>query len=262
MVCLGQPGLLEAVDVGLKWLVIAGVCDTTWPLLCDLVQGSLNTTSRQDQSEIEVILEMRKLHVLALKKGQEVNWSSIQKQACSQSPPCQMYVADLCTYVQKQAGELLLELSTFMKTIDKNQVNAVRPFLGSEFWQKLNSLSWGKVEKMPHLLHACICAALAAPQSKIVDGMCRLTPATLLRTLVQKSNVEKCREAEAFLTSIRTSVAAMGVPQSKSAKCIGRADCRVIYMLTKKGKESAEGKAYESIQEIAQVVPTYIRQLL
>ena len=131
--CLGQPNFLDACDNGLKWCVLAADTAIAWPQLPDLVQKALNTHSRQDQSEVEVMLDMKNMWDQAIKSNTEVDWKQVMHSACSQSPPCKSYIEHLATYLQKQAPELMVELSTFAKTCEpgkKDQV-AIRPHCGS-----------------------------------------------------------------------------------------------------------------------------------
>ena len=252
--CLGQPSFQDACDNGLKWCVLAADTTLAWPQLPDLVQKALNTHSRQDQSEVEVMLDMKNMWDQAIKCDTEVDWKQVMNSACSQSPPCKSYIDHLANYLQKQAPELMVELSTFAKTCDpgkKTQV-AIRPHGGSEFWQKLNSLSWGKVERFPHVLHAAVCANLASPPNKIIDGCCRLITPSSLVALSNKANLAKVREAEAFLTMIRKVVKSLELDEMAAATSIGRATCRIMYKLLNKGKDSMEGITYKSIEEIAE----------
>ena len=256
--CLGQPNFAAACELGLQWLVLAADCAAAWPSLPDLVQKALNTDSRQAQAEVEVILDMQGLWQQAIDSKVEPDWQHIMTAACSQSPPCASYIEALATYVQKQAPELLHELSIFAKTCEPEQKDvAIRPHCGSEFWQKLNSLSWGKVDKYPHVLHAAVCANLASPKSKVVDGHCRLIPPSALSVLSSKPKVPMVKEAEAFLARIRQTVTSLGLDRLVAAAAIGRATVRVIYFLVGKGKESAEGKVYKSMEEITNVPQRY-----
>ena len=253
-VCLGQPNFSDACTLGLRWLVLAADCAIAWPTLPDLCQKALNTDSRQAQSEVEVMLDMQGLWQHAIISKVEPDWQSIMAAACSQSPPCASYIDALATYVQKQAPELLQELSIVAKTCEPEQKDiAIRPHCGSEFWQKLNSLSWGKVDKYPHVLHAAVCANLVSPKSKVVDGHCRLIPPGSLSLLSSKPKVQMVKDAEAFLATIRQAVTSLGLDRLAAAPAIGRATCRVLYFLVGKGKESAEGKVYKSMEEITKV---------
>ena len=62
------------------------------------------------------------------------------------------------------------------------------------------------------------------------------------------------KEAEAFLTTIRKTVASMDIDRWAAARAISKASCRVIYLIVGQGKASAEGHVYKSIEEITQVL--------
>ena len=65
------------------------------------------------------------------------------------------------------------------------------------------------------------------------------------------------KEAEAFLATIRQAVTSLALDRLAAAAAIGRATVRVIYFLVGKGKESAEGKVYKSMEEITKAPQIY-----
>ena len=69
VVCKGQPALLEACDNGIKWLCLNWQLPYAWPELPNLVQSALNMHSRQQQGDIEVLLEIGRLQKAAIDKG-------------------------------------------------------------------------------------------------------------------------------------------------------------------------------------------------
>ena len=94
-----------------------------------------------------------------------------------------------------------------------------------------------------------------------MDGICKLLSPAALGALTNKQHAELVKEAEAFMQSIRTTCNALKVPRTIAIKCIGRADCRCIYLICGKQKDAAEGKVYKSISEIA-TVPWSVISLL
>ena len=103
--CLGQPNFQAACEHGLQWCVLAAGTAIAWPQLPDLVQKALNTHSRQDQSEVEVMLDMKSMRDEAIRSKREVDWKQVMSSACSQSPPSKAYIEHIATYLQKQAPE-------------------------------------------------------------------------------------------------------------------------------------------------------------
>ena len=102
------------------------------------------------------------------------------------------------------------------------------------------------------MLRAAVCANLASPSSKIIDGCCRLITPSSLAALSSKANLAKVREAEAFLSMIRKVVKSLGLDEMAAATSIGRATCRAMCKPLNKGKDPTEGDAYKSIEEIAE----------
>ena len=180
VICKGQPALLEACENGLKWHCLNWQNPFAWPELPTFVQCALNMHSRQQQGEIEVLLEIGRLQQAAIGKGCSPDWHAIQEASLSQAPPCTPYLPTLITYIKRQAPELMTDLSLFAKAFASSATGRSNKSCGSEFFGQSNALSWGKGVMMPHILNAALCAILASPNSKVVDGICRLlTPANL-----------------------------------------------------------------------------------
>ena len=158
--CSGQPALQEACDGGLKWLVLHWQAPWVWPELPHMVQSALNTHARQQQGEVEVLMEIARLHAASRSNP---DWKAIKEAALLQNPPCAPYLDHLISYVKKQAPELMTELNLFAKAFARKGMRGC----GSEFFQKLNGLSWGKGVCFPYILHAALCGNLSAPPRKL-----------------------------------------------------------------------------------------------
>lgn len=152
--CIGRPTFREALEKGLKWLVIHWQAPQVWPELPHFVQSALNTHSSTQQSEVEVMLGMHQLHTQAVALQREADWSHIQEVACYSMPPCAPYIATLASYVQANsggiAGELLQELAAFSKAFACSEQGPNRA-LGSEFMARLMALTkaWGGASVTP-----------------------------------------------------------------------------------------------------------------
>lgn len=250
---IDRASLREAIDKGLRWTVLHHECERVWPELVDFIQKALNTEVREQQSEIECMLSMHHACQEAVAKGVEPNWVEIQKAACHSQPPCSNWINTLCDYVQKNGanGELLVELNEFSRVYGCRESGSTRT-LGSEFYAKLSSLSFGLVEKYPFVTNATIKTNLQSPANKISpDGMCRLLLPQHLNALTQSKNRKFVREAESLMTDARRLLKLLNFDTAKSVTSIGLLDVRCILFILHKGKE-CEGREFKSISEIAE----------
>ena len=106
-----------------------------------------------------MLLEIARLHTASRSSP---DWKAIKEAALLQNPPCAPYLDNLISYVKKQAPELMTELNLFAKAFASKGMRGC----GSEFFQKLNSLSWGKGVCFPYILHAALCGNISAPPSE------------------------------------------------------------------------------------------------
>ena len=92
----------------------------------------------------------------------------------------------------------------------------------------------------------------------MVDGVCRLVSPTSLAGMTAKAKISAAKEAEAFLEQVRKCCKDMKLDRMAVMKCIGKADVRVVCFLTKKGKDSAEKRVFNSITEIAEALQRHL----
>ena len=251
-ICLNRPGLKDAITHGLKWFVLSHAAVSQWPRLIDMVQKSMNTTAREYQSEVQVMLDM--MH----QAHANVAWVDIERAAKFSNPPCKAWVSSLAAYVRDHcgAGELLEDLNLFSRSMQglKDQTAAgSNKTLGSEFWSKLNNVKWGHGKKMPWLMNAVIKANLASPPNKVVDGFCKLVEGRHVGLLMAKANIKTCEEAEALMTDARAVVKQIGLSEVEQALALGKLDVRCVWHIFKLGK-AGEGRNFDRIHDIAQAL--------
>jgi len=248
----GRPAFRDAVSHGLKWFVIHWKAPQVWPLLLDFVQKALNTVARNEQGEIEVMLDLHRQWKACILAGRDADWSKIEEAACRSMPPCAPYISSLVAFVKANAGgvdgTLMEELSSFFKTFACSESGATRR-LGSEFMGKLANLSFGPGERYPYVMNACIEANLASP--KVVDGVCRLLQPPQLQAIASKDNRATVKAAEKLMCDARELCTRLKVPKAISIKCVGRCDIRCVLVIVKKVKE-VEKKDLKTIEDVAQ----------
>ncbi len=203
------------------------------------MQAALNTHARNEQGEIEVMLELHRRWKGYVEVGSEADWQSIQEAACLSMPPCSPYISSLAAFVKANSGgvdgTLLEELSSFQKTFACSDSGSTRR-MGSEFFQKLVGLTFGTGEKFPYVMNACIAANLVAP--KVVDGVCRLIGPAQLQALTNKSMRENVKEAERLMVNTREVCDRLKVPSAVKTKVGGKSDVRCILVMCKKSRRS------------------------
>ena len=248
-----RDGLREAVETGMKWTVFHWQVADVFPGFVDFAVKAMNTDSRNEVSEVEVMLEMSMQVAAAIKQKMDPDWLAIQKQSCLSQPPCASYIGALAKFVQLNGGgpdgELARELADFQKVFGCSDHGPSRR-LGSEFFNKLNSMSFGKI-KLPYVINACIEANLAAPSHMVVDGICKAILPSQLQALTQKGNHEVLLQAEKLMDNVRKLCSGLGIEKSKAVRIIGRCDVRCIHHILKKGKE-IEGVVFKNIGQIAE----------
>ena len=244
-----QAGFKEAVQLGLRWTVLHWQCPMAWPKLLPLVIAGLNTRAQNNQSEVEVMMEMSGLRDQAIAEQQEPAWGEIERLATMSMPPCASYSSALVAYVQAQAPELIHELGLFAKAFTKTDSGPNRS-LGSEYILRAATLTPSKTEKVPHIMHAALCGNLVSPPSKMIDGVCRLIMASNLSSLLSKDNMPRTMEAENLMYKARKLCDVLpDASESSRIKCLGKLDVRTIYFLCKK---KGADKEYASLPEIAE----------
>ena len=137
--CNGRPQFEDALKGGLSWLVLQHEAERAWPGLSDFVQRALNVEVRGARSEIEVATDMWKMALLSLEKKQNPDWGQIEAEAAKALPPCAPYIRALSMYLQAHTGDLLQDLSEFLKAFERNCCSAA---LGGEFLQAVSELGY------------------------------------------------------------------------------------------------------------------------
>lgn len=80
-ISIRSPSLKEAIERGLKWLVIHRDAPKVWPNLVSCIQSALNTDARGGQSEVEVMMAMHSMMEAAIAAKQKPDWNRITQLA-------------------------------------------------------------------------------------------------------------------------------------------------------------------------------------
>ena len=253
-ICLRHPKLKEAVDHGLKWLVIHRDAPKVWTTLVTLIQSALNTEARGGQSEVEVMLSMNGMMESAVKANQKPDWKRITQAAAYSLPACTPWINVLADFVKNSggAGELLMDLSAFQKASFQKAGESSKRVLGSVFYHKIGLMNFGIGVKCPFVQTALVKANLASPINKVVDNLCQLIQPAHIASLTSKQNRAKSIEIDGIMSEARNLVNGLSMEHEAKIRTLGQLDVRLVTHVLKLGKAS-EGHEYKNVGEIVQV---------
>ena len=240
VLCATRPTLREACKKGLRWTLFHWACSFVWPGFIDLVISSLNLEAKHDKSELEVLLEMHALKKQALSMGKEPNYEEIELVVLQTLPACAPYIKALSAVLRRLTAEQPGELKSYDMMFGcsgKGKAKGKRN-LGAEFLGKLSTLKYKVSEKFPYVETACIMANWSSP--KVVDGVCRLIPASMLVQLTSKDNLEKIQAAENLMDNMRALCDQLRVEESIRVKTASVSSVRCILHIFKTWRQRVE----------------------
>ena len=103
---------------------------------------------------------------------------------------------------------------------------------------------------------------MICPIEKIHDGKCCLLRDSDLAKLTSKGFLQKVAKAESMMDGARGLVLAHASGKAQRMDLLCMHDCRLIYTLLGKGKQSREGMAYESLAAAGQVFVDQLGKLV
>ena len=110
------------------------------PNLPHFIQEALNSRTHNDQSEVEVLLD------ISSKRAQTdgaPNWAQIEAAASNVSGPCAKYAKVLAAFARVQPPEVIQDLSAFYKAFTALSEFGPNRMMGSEFITKLAATNFG-----------------------------------------------------------------------------------------------------------------------
>ena len=254
--CVGRQSFQEALDKGLRWLVIHRQAPLVWKGLVPCIQTALNTEARGGQSEVEVMKIMHSEMEACIKSGQTPDWKRIEQVAGYSMPDCLPYIGVLADYVKSNSGglgrELLNEIAEFRKAFGGQASAMSKRILGSVFFSKLSAMNFGVGVKRPHIQTGLVKTNLISPKNRMVDNMCQLITPTHIAKLTSKGMKDNVQKVEHLMSEARKLCESLHVQHEVAIKEIGMLDVRLIMHLLKLGKVG-EGRDFADIGAIATV---------
>ena len=172
------------------------------------------------------------------------DWDEILRDAAHTNPVCGPWLQTLSLFVRRGAGELLQDLNRSFKVFPGSEEG--NRMIGSEFFGKLNSLSWGKLETFPYMENAFIKANLAG--HKTVDNICKTIPPSALQLAKSEKKRPMVREAEALMEASRSMVDALGLDPDESFRHICTLDVRLALLVT--NRQNSDDGVFNDCDEI------------
>ena len=113
------------------------------PNLPHFIQEALNSRTHNDQSEVEVLLDISSKRAQA---DGAPNWAQIEAAASNVSGPCAKYAKVLAAFARVQPPEVIQDLSAFYKAFAVLSEFGPNRMMGSKFITKLAATNFGKME--------------------------------------------------------------------------------------------------------------------
>ena len=246
----GDVCLKELIEEGWEWLVLPAACEEVWPTLPEFIQAALNAEHAvgKNASELQVMCSIG-----AMQQRGGRTQAEILKAIRGTKPACSAYLGCLYKYVQTFGGgtgaPMIRYLEGFAKEFGANKL------IGEHFWQAVLDAKFVSASILyPHVRNDCVVASLICPKKKLSEGFARLLTKTDIVSLNRKDRILQVNGAEVIMKEAWDLLAAkidndgLGVPQRN--QLFGVLSSRIACYFAKKGKESIEGVAYTSMQQI------------
>ena len=216
--------LAVMVEKGWQWLVVASVVEESLPNLPSLATLALNSTNNSYESINELEL-MSHLTMEARRYGHNMDWDAMSQAICT--------------------GALLLLASLSSSTLVHFLVAFAKHYtaalsFGQEYMSNVVNTQLQQNSLMPFTRLSLLCANLAAPSNKVVDGFARL---------LSKQDVEKLR-GEKILPEVLKLEALLGQAWKDckgqdhmfTVKIFGKLCVRSVLAVLGKSKQGPENK--------------------
>ena len=184
----GDEQLRKMIETAWQWIVISWSVEQELPQLPSFASLAMNSTNSCFEAVSE--LELASHLTVEASKETEVNWDRISTTICS-SGTVAHYAKTLGQYVKLYSGATGFPFIHFLVTCA--QTHAASVALGKEYWQAVTPTQLHQHSLMPFARLSLLCANLAAPAEKVVDGFARL----LFKGDVERLKSKKCAAAGA-----------------------------------------------------------------
>ena len=224
--------LKRMIETGWDWLVISWSVEEELPQLPSFAALALNSTN-SSVSELELASHL----TVEATRETEVNWDQISTTICN-SGTVAHYAKTIGQYVKLYSGGSGFPLVHFLVSFAKTHAASVA--LGKEYWQAVTHTQLHQNFLMPFARLSLLCANLAAPEEKVVDGYARLLFKGDVERMKSKKFAGHLMELEELLEKCWKDC--MDLEEYVKARIFGKLCVRACLASLGKGKQGPEHK--------------------
>ena len=227
----GDPQLAEALEKGLKWLVLDADVEDLYPSLPDLVQRARQAIGQvqSEESILQLCMNIQTLAASMQEDNKVANFDLIAAQVRQSCPKHPEDIHKLCSFVQLYSGgkdgQYLKDLTEFASLC----VPSNRTIL-ADMLQKFVDLKLESSELCPEFVVAVIKCNLDCPPNKVFAGICRFVKDGNIQRL-QSAKKADMMESNQHLKDFKAFVKRVGVDRQTYTAQTGLADCVVARLV-------------------------------
>ena len=218
-ICKGDPDMKEAMEKGLKWLVLKATAVKLYPALPDLIQAARNAPGQlhKPESQIQVMMRMSAMAKKVTHADGLPNWAAIHNQISKTCPRIQLSeLASLQRFLQRWGGgdhaAHLKDLAKFW-TSRVGDGRAVDP----KTFDALAKLPLNAAELCPRVVTAIVKAQAVCSAEYAPGGIGKLITSAEILSLSDKKAAER-KEANTILIQCRLALNKEATALSQAAK--------------------------------------------
>ena len=228
--------LAVMVEKGWQWLVVASVVEESLPNLPSLATLALHSTNSSYESINELEL-MSHLTMEAKRSGHNMDWDAMSQAICTGGPVAS-YSKTVGKFVQLYSGGEDYPLVHFLVAFAKHYTAALS--FGQEYMSSVVNTQLQQNNLMPFTRLSLLCANLAAPSNKVVDGLARLLSKQDVEKLRGKKILPEVLKLEALLEQAWKDC--KGQDHMFTVKIFGKLCVRSVLAVLGKSKQGPENK--------------------
>ena len=251
--------LADALKSGLEWNIVRGEVAKRWPSYISLGSNALNTRGTSEVSELEGMITMQQTYkhaIEVLKHSPSVAGEIAVAEAIRSQPFWRGWASALLHLAMCVTPEQLKEAAQCKAAVVKvpDGVGNTYGFCGGQYLEKAASISFpNSLIQYPRIKMAAFTANMLSPIDKIFDGKYSLLKESDLSKLTSKGAAAEVTLASKRMDEARELCLKHNVDPHNKSRLLVNHDARLIYYLTKKGKQSKHAAEHKCLENAAQV---------
>lgn len=228
--------LAVMVEKGWQWLIVSSVVEEALPNLPSLATLACNSTNSSFEACGELEL-MSHLTMEAKRSGHKMDWDAMSQAICTGGPVAS-YSKVIGKFVQLYSGGEDYPLVHFLVAFAKHYTAALS--FGQEYMCSVVNTQLQQNMLMPFTRLSLLCANLAAPSNKVVDGFARLLTKQDVEKLKGKKIAPEVLQLEALLEQAWKDC--QGQDHMFTVKIFGKLCVRSVLAVLGRSKQGPENK--------------------